>query len=97
MSQINPFTGALSQTPQLQRLQAADKDRHLRRVQDLKKNVAAGAEGVDHQVESADAIVSIHDEQERQRQQGKRRPVRKPPAPREEASGDEPPHLDLTA
>ena len=97
MSQINPFTGAMSQTPQLQRLQAADKDRHLRRAQDLKKNVAAGAEGVDHQVESADAIVSIHDEQERQRQQGKRRPVRKPPLSRDPPAGDEPPHLDLTA
>lgn len=97
MSQINPFIGAVSVTPQLQRLQAADKALQVQRLQTQSKN-AAGGESLDHQVESADAIVSIHDDHERppEQQQKKQQPHDPAPAP-ETSKDDATTHLDLTA
>src|SRR5688500_5865586 len=56
MSQINPFTGAVLQGPHVQRQQAADKDRHLRRVQDQSRHAALTGDKLEHQVENAEAI-----------------------------------------
>jgi hypothetical protein len=92
VSSINPFSGYVAQGSQVERLQAADKARQVRREQTLSKNVAAQDDQLEHQVESADAIVSIHDDQRGQNPQQHQR--RNPSKPDE---GEEPPHLDVTA
>ncbi len=97
MSQINPFTGAVSQTPQLQRLQAADKTQQLRRLQNQSKNAAAAGEALEHQVESAGAIVSIHDEDEQHPDQKRKKQPRRPVKSPQPSAKDPTTHLDLTA
>jgi hypothetical protein len=97
MSQINPFTGAVAQSPQVQRAQAAEKDRHVRRTQDAAKATALSTDQFEHQVESADAITPIHDEQSehppKQRKSGKP----KPRDPKALEDGEQPaPRLDIT-
>src|SRR5690348_4516795 len=62
MSQINPFTGSVLQAPQVQRQQATDKDRQLRRAADQQKNAALQGEQLEHQVESAEELPEIHDQ-----------------------------------
>ena len=96
MSQINPFTGAVSQTPQLQRLQSSDKTQQLRRAQNRSRNSGLAGEDLEHQVENPDAIVSVHDDDEQHPDQQKKKRPPKPPlsAPSEQNSSS---HLDLTA
>lgn len=96
MSQINPFTGAVAQTPQQQRLQAADKAQQVRRLQNRSKNAALGNEDLEHTVESADAIVSIHDHDESPPDQ-RRKKQPQSPHPEGASSAEPPSHLDLTA
>ena len=93
MTSINPFSGYVAQGSQVERLQAADKARQVRREQTLSKNVAAQDDQLEHQVESADAIVSIHDDGQHQnpRQQQRRQDQPEPD------DGDPPPHIDITA
>jgi hypothetical protein len=92
VSSINPFSGYVAQGTQVERLQAAEKSRQVRREQTLSKNVAAQDDQLEHQVESADAIVSIHDDHQQQnpRQQHRR-------TPQKPDEGEEPPHIDVTA
>jgi hypothetical protein len=91
MSAINPFSGYVAQGSQVERLQAAEKTRQARREQVLSKDVAAQDDQMEHQVESTDAIVSIHDDQQTPpRQQHPRRD----PLPED---GEQPPHIDVTA
>jgi hypothetical protein len=92
VSSINPFSGYVAQGTQVERLQAAEKSRQVRREQTLSKNVAAQDDQLEHQVESADAIVSIHDDGQHQNPHQHQR--RNPPKPDE---GEDPPHLDVTA
>ena len=53
MTQINPFLGAVAQSTQVQQRQSAEKQRQIRRLQNLGKNAALQGEEVDHEVESA--------------------------------------------
>jgi hypothetical protein len=71
---------------------AAAKARQVRRAQTLARNVAAEGDTFEHQVESAEELTAIHDEQ---RQQPDRRRRRKPQPP---SSPTEPPesHIDIT-
>jgi len=62
MSQINPFTGSILQSPTVQRQQAAEKDRQVRRAQDIEKNAGLREDRLEHQVESSEALAAIHDE-----------------------------------
>jgi hypothetical protein len=62
MSQINPFTGSVLQAPQVQRQQASDKDKQLRRAVDQEKNSALQGDRLEHQVESAEELTEIHDQ-----------------------------------
>lgn len=64
MTQINPFTGAIIQGMQVQPRQSAEKDRQIRRVQNLSKNSALQGDQLEHQVESADAPHAVNDGQE---------------------------------
>ena len=91
MTSISPFSGYVAQGSQVERLQAAEKTRQARREQVLSKDVAAQDDQMEHQVESTDAIVSIHDEQQNPREQ--QQPRREPPA----EDGEAPPHIDVTA
>lgn len=96
VSSINPFSGYVAQGGQVERSQAADKTRQVRREQVLSKNVAARDDELEHQVESADAVVSIHDDQNPSGQQQQRR-QEKPSQNEGGADGEEPPRLDVTA
>jgi hypothetical protein len=91
MSSINPFSGYLAAGSQVERTQAADKARQVRRTQALSKNVAARDDELEHQVESADALAEVHDEQNQGRQ------GQQPEKKDESGEGDEPPHIDVTA
>jgi hypothetical protein len=90
MSAINPFAGYVAQGAQIERAQAADKTRQLRREQILSKDVAARDDELEHQVESAEAAAAIHDDAGGQG--GNRRQQR----PNRDGK-DEPPHLDIKA
>jgi hypothetical protein len=94
MSSINPFSGYLAQGSQVERTQAADKTRQIRRTQALSKDVAARDDQLEHQVESADALAEIHDEQNPQQQQKQQKQKKQQQG---EEGKEEPPRLDLTA
>ena len=95
MSSINPFSGYVAQGSQVERSQAADKTREVRRTQALSNDVARRDDELEHQVESADAIVSINGEEHPQQQQQQQQRKEE-----EKQKGDEdetPPRLDITA
>ena len=56
MSQINPFTGAIIQSTQVQQTKSSAQDKHIRRVQNLSKNAGLTGDTLEHQVESTDAL-----------------------------------------
>jgi hypothetical protein len=91
MTSINPFSGYVAQGSQIERAQSADKTRQARRTQDLSKNIALQDDQLEHQVESADAVSAIHDDQRPPQQQ--QHPQKDP----KDQKPDEPPHLDVTA
>jgi hypothetical protein len=95
MTQINPFTGSILQSPTVQRQQSAEKDRQVRRTQDMEKNAALPGDHLEHQVESSDALSPIHDEDSPDPRKRKR------PGHGNKASTkndpQDPSHLDLTA
>ena len=91
MTSINPFSGYVAQGSQVERTQAADKTRQVRRTQDLSKNVALQDDQLEHQVESSDAVAAVHDDQQPNQQQ--QQPKKDP----KDETSDEPPHLDITA
>jgi hypothetical protein len=92
MTQINPLTGAVIQSTQVQPRQSAEKDRQIRRMQNLGKNTSLQGDRLEHEVESADALHRPDDGQgSHQEQRQQQHPQGKP-------SRDEgPPHIDLTA
>lgn len=95
MSQINPFTASIVQSPQVQRQHAADKDRQIREAQGRIKNSAFGEDHFDHQVENSDAISPIHEEQ---KHDDPRRRKNQPHRENEQShSDDDSSGLDLTA
>jgi len=95
MTQINPFTGSVLQAPLVQRQQAAEKDRQIRKAQDARKDAALTGEQHEHQVESSDGVGAIHDEDSPDPRK------RKQPHGHRHANHDDPAddgaHLDLTA
>jgi hypothetical protein len=85
----------VAQGAQVERAQAADKTRQVRREQVLSKNVAARDDELEHQVESSDAINGVHDDPNHPEQQPKQQQPKKDPS---KTNGDEePPRLDVTA
>jgi hypothetical protein len=92
MSSINPFSGYLAQGSQVERTQAAEKTRQIRRTQELSRNIARQDDSLEHQVESTDSVTGTGGEQkpkqeQRRKKQGKDKP----------ATDQDPPHVDLTA
>lgn len=96
MSAINPFSGYVAQGSQVERSQAADKTREVRRTQALSNDVARRDDELEHQVESADAIVSINGEEhpQQQQQQQQRKGQQKDENEGEDGAA---PRLDVTA
>ena len=94
MSSINPFSGYVAQGSQVERSQAADKTREVRRTQALSNDVARRDDELEHQVESADAIVSTNGEEHPQQQQQQRKGEQKREGDEEDGAG---PRLDVTA
>lgn len=64
MTSINPFSGYVAQGTQIERTEAADKKREARRTQEASQSVTRRDDELEHQVESADAVASVHDEQQ---------------------------------
>src|SRR5687768_3744737 len=87
MSSINPFSGYLAQGSQVERTQAADKSRQIRRAQQLAKNIAQQDDNLEHQVESPDTVSAASGEQ-KPRDQAKRKNKGKHDAG--SADGDQP-------
>lgn len=78
MTQISPFVGSVLQSTQVQRQQAAEKSRQIRHTQQMEKNVAAEDDRLEHQVESAEELTPIHEDQARNPRQ-RRKPKQEPP------------------
>src|SRR3954469_550723 len=95
MSQINPFTGSVLQAPQVQRQQATDKDRQLRRAIDQQKDAALQGEQMEHQVESAEELTPINDQDTPDPR--KRKKQANGPDDDHRDAGEDEQHLDVTA
>lgn len=95
MSQINPFTGSIVQAPQVQRAQAAEKDRQVRKLHDLTKNAALQGDQLQHEVESSEALTPVQDEQLSKQPKRRRGQSRQ----RSPSDADDTPetHIDVTA
>jgi hypothetical protein len=97
MSQINPFIGSILQSTTVQRAQAAEKNGHVQRAQNRAKDSASTGDQFEHQVESSDAVVGIHDEDPQHPQQ--RKPKHPPKNPSDSATdgeeGEGPAHIDV--
>ena len=94
MSQINPFTGAIIQSTQVQQTKSSAQDKHIRRVQNLSKDAGLTGDQLEHQVESTDALHPAGDRSDSYQ------PQRKPPHKQKSQKHDEPEspkNLDLTA
>jgi hypothetical protein len=96
MSQINPLTGSILQTGQVQRQQSADKDRQVRRAVEQTKNAELADDQLEHQVESSEELQPIQKEPKQDRQFKRSKHPHAQPAP-DESDEDEKPRLDLTA
>ena len=95
MSQINPFTGSILGTPQVQRQQSVDKDRQVRRASDAKKDAGLEGDELEHQVESSEELSPIHENHHHERRF--KRPRHHDPRDNEPDPDDDQSHLDLTA
>ncbi len=93
MTYFNPLTGAAIPGGQAQEQLAAAKARQVRRAQTLARNVAAEGDTFEHQVESTEQLLAIHDEQS-QEQSHPRHQSRNQSRP---SDGDSHPRLDLKA
>jgi hypothetical protein len=94
MSQIDPFTASVLQSPYVQRQQASEKDRQARKAADQEKDAALADDQLEHQVESAEELTPIHEQEKQDRDFKRSRHGHSADA--DEEDGEEP-HLDLTA
>ena len=100
MTGINPFAAPLAQSSTVQHQQSAEKSRHVRRTQEMSKDVALRDDQLEHQVESSEELSPIHDEDQEHpaQKRRKKRAGRYNPNAQDAGEGDEPEtHLDLTA
>ncbi len=94
MSYINPFAAVLQASPAAQRQLSADKARQSRQSTALTRNIAADDDRLEHQVDSAEFVSSIHDEQSQHDEPGQHQ--RKRHAEAEDTDAAEP-RLDIKA
>jgi hypothetical protein len=91
MTFINPLAPALLPSAQAQQQAAADKARQIGKAQAASRNIAAETDRLEHQVESAEELSPVHDED-----QSKRRQDQQPKRDRDGKADDEP-HIDVKA
>jgi len=91
MTQINPFAGAIAQTPQAQRLAAADRDAQVRKTAARQKTTGFTDQPADEFVESADAVEPVGDEEHHPDPRKKKRK----PSKTDESHEQEPQHIDI--
>ena len=94
MSSINPFSGYLAQGSQVERTQAAEKSRQIRRSQQLAKNIAQQDDNLEHQVESPDTVSGASGEQKPKDDKRKGKGKGKGKG---RGDGDGQPHVDIKA
>lgn len=94
MSQINPFVGSILQSPQVQRQQAVEKDRLVRRAREAAKNAALLDDQLEHQVESSEELKPIQEDQKHERRFKRSKQHHDADS---ESKEEEKPRLDLTA
>ncbi|MDP9173932.1 MAG: hypothetical protein M3O30_08715 [Planctomycetota bacterium] len=93
MSQINPFVGAIGQTPQAIERAANDRSKQIRRAQHADHEADTREDEFIHQVDDAGGLSAANNKDQPNRQS---KPQPKPAQP--EDAGDEPEeHIDLTA
>jgi hypothetical protein len=93
MSQLNPLTGSIMQTPQVQRDLAADKSRQLRQAEAIRKNGADQEDQDEPHVRSAEELEPVSD----RHTDGHPRRKNKSPHKSDPAAPDDAPGLDLKA
>jgi hypothetical protein len=80
----------------VQRAQSAERNTHVQRAQNRAKDSAATGDQFEHQVESSDALASIHDEDPQHPQQRKpKHPPKKPTTPASDDDGEGLSHIDV--
>jgi hypothetical protein len=96
MTPINALNAAIVQGSQVQQRQSTDRQRQIRRVQNLSKNSALQGDTLEHQVESADAVGSVGDGRDstHPRRRRQRPKANAPVKPEQEPGGG---HVDVTA
>jgi hypothetical protein len=100
MSDVNPFAAAILPSAQSQRQESSERVGQVRRKQELKKASLQGNDTFEHQVESADALQPVHDEDARHDQSRKRGGKQHPQDGSQQSTqkpDDEEPKLDLKA
>ena len=90
MTDFNPLAGAILGSAQAQHQVDVEKQRQLRRAQALRKNVAARDDELEHQVESAEEIQPVDNDEHPDSRQRKH-------DPRHSDKDDDRPHLDVKA
>jgi hypothetical protein len=96
MSQINPFAGAIAQTPQAARLAQIDRDEQIRKALERSRATGLTDQRTDEYVESADAVESVGDD-DRHREEMQRRKRRQRSAEADPPSEEDKPRLDIRA
>ena len=98
MTFFNPLSGALVPGTSVQRA-ATDKERQIARSQALRKNAAADAERVEHQVESTEGLTAASGDHPSGGRGGERQRRGEEPPGGDDSSGadDQPPHIDIKA
>jgi DNA repair ATPase RecN len=92
MTFINPLAPALLPSAQAQQQAAADKARQIRKAQTAARNIAAEADRLEHQVESAEELTPVHDEDNPSKREQGRQPKRDG-----QGKADDEPHIDVKA
>jgi hypothetical protein len=98
MTQINPFAGAMAQTPQAVRQASADRDAQVRRAQEQQRATGRTDQKADEFVESADTVVAAGDDDEHHQDQRKRKRRQAQQQESQSKTSDEgKPRLDIRA
>jgi hypothetical protein len=92
MTDFNPLSGAILGSAEIQQQLGVDKQRQLRRAQEVKKNAAARDDQYEHPVESSEELHPVDDGGRDHPEHG-RRDQRRPSTGKE----DEQHHIDVKA
>jgi hypothetical protein len=97
MTDINPLTSSILQTPLVQKQQTSEKARQLRLAQEMKRNVAAGQDDdeSEHKVESSEELTPVDDDHSNPQSRRDKSKPRKHGDDGED--NDEESHIDMTA